>query len=254
MHTSSNGFIKVDEVSMRFGKTEAVRKVSLEVQKGTIFGLVGSDGAGKSTLLRMIATMIKPISGSIFVGGIDVALQRWKVKPLIGYMPQKFGLYQDLSVEENMDFFMDIFGVRGKERKLRKEKYLGFSNLLPYLDRLAGNLSGGMKQKLGLACVLVHEPEALILDEPTNGVDPVSRQEFWDILQQMRASGMTIMVSTAYLDEGELCDRLGLMHKSHLLSVAAPDEIRSEYKSLEEAMIERIQEVDKELINDTFKR
>ncbi len=168
-------------------------------------------------------------------------------------MPQRFGLYQDLTVEENMNFFMDIFGVRGKERKLRKEKYLGFSNLLPYLDRLAGNLSGGMKQKLGLACVLVHEPEALILDEPTNGVDPVSRQEFWDILFQMRDQGMTIMVSTAYLDEGERCDRLGLMHKSHLLSVATPAEIRSEYASLEEAMIARIRLVDKELIHDTFK-
>ncbi len=254
MPTSSNAFIKVDMASMRFGQTEAVREVSLEVEKGSIFGLVGSDGAGKSTLLRMIATMIRPISGSIFVGGIDVAGQRWKVKPLIGYMPQRFGLYQDLTVEENMDFFMDIFGVRGKERTLRKEKYLGFSNLLPYLDRLAGNLSGGMKQKLGLACVLVHEPEALILDEPTNGVDPVSRQEFWDILLQMRDHGMTMMVSTAYLDEGEKCDRLGLMHKSHLLTVATPNEIRSEYESLEDAMIARIQAVDKEFIHETFKR
>ncbi|HPS94640.1 MAG TPA: ABC transporter ATP-binding protein [Deltaproteobacteria bacterium] len=244
----------VDAASMSFGQIEAIREVSLEVEKGTIFGLVGSDGAGKSTLLRMIATMIKPLSGTITVGGIDVAAQRARVKPLIGYMPQRFGLYGDLTVEENMNFFLDIFGIRGEERRKRKEKYLGFSNLLPFLDRLAGNLSGGMKQKLGLACVLVHEPEALILDEPTNGVDPVSRQEFWDILLQMRKSGMTIMVSTAYLDEGEMCDRIGIMHKAQLLTVATPGEIRSRFESLEDAMIERIREVDKELIHDTFKR
>jgi ABC-2 type transport system ATP-binding protein len=254
MHTSNSDFIEVKSVSMSFGQTEALKEVSLSVHKGTIFGLVGSDGAGKSTLLRMVATMIKPTTGSIFIGGFDVTLQRWKVKELIGYMPQRFGLYQDLTVEENIDFFMDIFGVQGNEKKKRKEKYLGFSNLLPFLDRLARDLSGGMKQKLGLACVLVHEPEVLILDEPTNGVDPVSRQEFWDILLQMRGEGMTILVSTAYMDEGEKCNRLGLMHKSSLLTVATPSEIRSRFESLEEAMIQRIQDVDKDIIHDTFKR
>jgi ABC-2 type transport system ATP-binding protein len=254
MLTSDSDFISVEHVSMSFGTTGAVRDISLTVAKGTIFGLVGSDGAGKSTLLRMIATMIKPGGGSIRISGIDVAADKTRIKHIIGYMPQRFGLYQDLTVEENMDFFMDIFGITGEERTARKEKYLDFSHLLPFLDRQAGNLSGGMKQKLGLACVLVHEPLVLILDEPTNGVDPVSRQEFWDILLQMRSNGMTILVSTAYLDEGEKCDRLGLMHKSHLLSVASPGEIRSGFETLEEAMIHRIQDVDKELIHDTFKR
>ncbi len=169
-------------------------------------------------------------------------------------MPQRFGLYQDLTVNENIDFFMDIYGIRGDERKKRKERYLGFSNLLPFLDRQAGNLSGGMKQKLGLACVLVHEPQMLILDEPTNGVDPVSRMEFWEILNQMRQNGMTILVSTAYLDEGEKCDSVGLMHRSQLLVKAPPAEIRSNFASLEEAIIARIQEIDKELVDDTFKR
>jgi ABC-2 type transport system ATP-binding protein len=247
-------FVQVNKVSMNFGLVEAVRQVSFDVTQGTIFGLVGSDGAGKSTLLRMIATMIKPDSGTILIDGLDAVSEKKQVKKRIGYMPQRFGLYQDLTVNENIDFFMDIYGIRGDERKKRKERYLGFSNLLPFLDRQAGNLSGGMKQKLGLACVLVHEPQMLILDEPTNGVDPVSRMEFWEILNQMRRNGMTILVSTAYLDEGEKCDSVGLMHRSQLLVKAPPAEIRSNFASLEEAIIARIQEIDKELVDDTFKR
>ena len=247
-------FVQVNKVSMNFGLVEAVRQVSFDVTQGTIFGLVGSDGAGKSTLLRMIATMIKPASGTILIDGLDAVSEKKQVKKRIGYMPQRFGLYQDLTVNENIDFFMDIYGIRGDERKKRKERYLGFSNLLPFLDRQAGNLSGGMKQKLGLACVLVHEPQMLILDEPTNGVDPVSRMEFWDILNQMRQNCMTILVSTAYLDEGEKCDSVGLMHRAQLLVKAPPAEIRSNFASLEEAIIARIQEIDKELVDDTFKR
>jgi ABC-2 type transport system ATP-binding protein len=247
-------FVQVNKVSMNFGLVEAVRQVSFDVTQGTIFGLVGSDGAGKSTLLRIIATMIKPASGTILIDGLDAVSEKKQVKKRIGYMPQRFGLYQDLTVNENIDFFMDIYGIRGDERKKRKERYLGFSNLLPFADRQAGNLSGGMKQKLGLACVLVHEPQMLILDEPTNGVDPVSRMEFWDILNQMRQNGMTILVSTAYLDEGEKCDSVGLMHRSQLLVKAPPAEIRSNFASLEEAIIARIQEIDKELVDDTFKR
>ena len=247
-------FISIENVSMRFGEVEAVRDVTLSVDEGTIFGLVGSDGAGKSTLLRMVATMIPPVSGNILISTLHVVRDKQRIKPLIGYMPQRFGLYQDLTVDENMVFFMDVFNVPRKERARRREKYLGFSNLLPFVDRQAGNLSGGMKQKLGLACVLAHEPKVLILDEPTNGVDPVSRQEFWEILAQMRADGMTIMVSTAYLDEGEKCDRLALMHRSHILDIATPQEIRGRFASLEEAMISRIAEVDKEIVRDSFKR
>jgi ABC-2 type transport system ATP-binding protein len=246
-------FISIENVSMRFGMVEAVRDVTLSVDQGTIFGLVGSDGAGKSTLLRMTATMIAPLTGRILVDGFDVVKDRKPVKLLIGYMPQRFGLYHDLTVDENMRFFMDIFNVPRGEQIRRREKYLGFSNLLPFSDRLAGNLSGGMKQKLGLACVLAHEPKVLILDEPTNGVDPVSRQEFWEILAQMREDGMTIMVSTAYLDEGEKCDRLAMMHRSQVLETATPPEIRGAFSSLEDAMIHRIQEVDKEIVHDSFK-
>ncbi len=248
----STPFITIENVSMRFGDVAAVEDVSIAVEASSTFGLVGSDGAGKSTLLRMAATMIKPVAGRITIGGLDVVTRKKAVKHLIGYMPQRFGLYQDLTVDENLGFFMDVFDIPKGERKARREKYLGFSNLLPFGDRLAGNLSGGMQQKLGLACVLIHEPKLLILDEPTNGVDPVSRQEFWAILDEMRHAGMTILVSTAYLDEGEKCDTLGLMHKGRLLATAPPASIRSGYPNLEEAMIARIMESDEEAAGQAF--
>lgn len=246
-------FAKIENVSKRFGSIEAVRDVSLQVEEGKIFGFVGSDGAGKSTLLRMVATMIRPSSGRIFLGGLDVVAHRAKVKILLGYMPQRFGLYQDLTVGENLEFFMDIFGIFGAARRQRRERYLGFSNLLPFTERLAGNLSGGMKQKLGLACVLVHQPKILILDEPTNGVDPASRQEFWDILMEMRGQGMTILISTAYLDEGHRCDHLALMHRARILDTGTPEQIQSSFPNLEEALIRRIREVDEGLFHDRFR-
>ena len=244
--------VDVQHITLHFGPVEAVRDVSFRVQYQNIFGLVGSDGAGKSSILRLIAGMIKPSRGEIYIDGLNSATSRQKIKHLIGYMPQRFGLYPDLTVEENMDFFMDVFGIPRGERKMRKEKYLGFSNLLPFVDRLAGNLSGGMKQKLGLACVLAHEPRLLILDEPTNGVDPVSRSEFWEILSNMKQTGMTLLVSTAYLDEGEKCDQLVLMHSGVILEQNTPAAIRQNHPSLEAAIIARIREIDKELDHDTF--
>jgi len=248
----SGALIDVHQVSRKFGALTAVSDVTFAVEAGTICGLVGSDGAGKTTLLRMIATMIRPTRGSIMVDGLDVIDQRSDVKQVIGYMPQRFGLYSDLTVAENFDFFMDIYGITGAERSRRRDTYLGFSNLLPFLDRQAGDLSGGMKQKLGLACVLVHQPKVLILDEPTNGVDPVSRREFWDILAEMKHDGMTILTATAYLDEGEKCDRLILMHNSRLLDVATPAAIRADFSDLEAAMIQRIQAIDAALVEDNF--
>jgi ABC-2 type transport system ATP-binding protein len=244
--------VRVQDVSRRFGALIAVREVSFRIGAGGIVGLVGSDGAGKTTLLRMIAGMLAPSAGSVTVAGRDTVTERAAVKELIGYMPQRFGLYPDLSVAENFDFVMDIYGVAGPERARRRERYLGFSNLLPFLERRAGDLSGGMKQKLGLACVLVHEPRVLILDEPTNGVDPVSRQEFWQILAEMKQAGMTLMVSTAYLDEGERCDRLLLMHDARVIADATPADIRAGLPSLEEAIIQRIQAVDAALAEDAY--
>jgi len=244
--------IEVHSISRQFGSVAAVSDVTLMIKAGDICGLVGSDGAGKTTLLRMIATMIRPTGGSIFVDGLDVVAQRSGVKQILGYMPQRFGLYQDLTVAENLDFFMDIYGIAGAERTRRRDYFLGFSNLLPFLERKAGDLSGGMKQKLGLACVLVHQPKVLILDEPTNGVDPVSRQEFWEILAKMKRDGMTILVSTAYLDEGEKCDQLILMHNSRVLDVATPHDIKADFADLEEAMIQRILATDAATVEDNF--
>lgn len=248
----NSSIITVEDVSCRYGSFEAVSGVSFAIEMGTIFGLVGSDGAGKTTLLRMMATMIKPSKGRILLKGLDVVSDRMKVKELVGYMPQRFGLYEDLTVDENMDFFLDVYKISGVERAKRRDRYLGFSNLTPFVDRLARDLSGGMKQKLGLACVLVHQPKILILDEPTNGVDPVSRQEFWEILTEMKRNGMTIVISTAYLDEGEKCDRLALMHRAQVLDEATPQEIQSHFSSLEEAMIDRIRQVDRDIDHDRF--
>ena len=244
--------IQLDGVSKKFGDLPAVCDTTFSIGRGETVGLVGSDGAGKTTLLRMVAGMILPSEGRIYVGGLDAVGQRARVKELIGYMPQRFGLYPDLSVRENLDFFMDIFSIYGQERVRRRQRYLGFSNLLPFEDRRAGDLSGGMKQKLGLACVLVHQPQLLILDEPTNGVDPVSRQEFWGILAQMHADGMTIFVSTAYLDEGEKCDRLMLMHNGRTLASGTPAQIQAGFGNLEEAMIHRILAADSTLAEEHF--
>ncbi|HQM44508.1 MAG TPA: ABC transporter ATP-binding protein [Smithellaceae bacterium] len=252
MQDSPSPMVEVKKVFLRFKQVEALRDVSFDVERQTIFGLVGSDGAGKSSMLRLIAGMLKPSLGTIRINGLDVTEQHGKIKQLIGYMPQRFGLYPDLTVDENMAFFMDVFGIARAERKKRREKYLGFSNLLPFANRPAGNLSGGMKQKLGLACVLVHEPRLLILDEPTNGVDPVSRHEFWDILNNMKQEGMTMIISTAYLDEGEMCDSLGVMHQSVLLASAPPDVISGGQNSLEEAIILQIEQKNGDLAHDTF--
>jgi ABC-2 type transport system ATP-binding protein len=241
-------------VRRSFGALTAVSDVSFRLPAGRVAGVVGSDGAGKTTLLRMAAALLPPDAGTLTVAGRDVVRERSAVKEAIGYMPQRFGLYQDLTVAENLDFFMDIYGIAGEERRRRRDRYLGFSNLLPFTERRAGDLSGGMKQKLGLACVLVHEPRVLILDEPTNGVDPVSRQEFWQILAEMKQAGMTILVSTAYLDEGERCDRLLLMHNGRILADAVPAEVRAGFANLEEAMIERIRAVDAALTEDAFGR
>lgn len=209
-----------------FGDLVAVAGLDLEVQAGEIFGLVGPDGAGKTTTMRMLTGILPPSAGSAEVAGYNVARNPEGLKEHIGYMSQRFGLYPDLTVLENIDFYADIYGVPSSERATRTERLLGFSNLTPFRHRQAGNLSGGMKQKLGLACALIHTPRVLFLDEPTNGVDPVSRRDFWRILYQLVREGVTLFVSTAYLDEAERCNRLALLHQGKLVGLGTPEEVK----------------------------
>jgi ABC-2 type transport system ATP-binding protein len=204
-----------------------VDNLTLTVSEGEIFGLVGPDGAGKTTTMRLLTAIMEPTAGEAWVAGKHIVRDAEAIKEEIGYMSQRFGLYPDLSVEENIHFYADIYDVPQKGRSERIDELLSFSKLTPFKKRLAGNLSGGMKQKLGLACALIHTPKVLFLDEPTNGVDPVSRRDFWRILYQLLREKVTIFVSTAYLDEAERCNRVGLIHKGRLLAAGTPDEVKT---------------------------
>ena len=204
----------------------AVDGLTLSVEEGEIFGLVGPDGAGKTTPMRLLTGIMDPTAGDAWVAGRHVVREAEAVKDDIAYMSQRFGLYPDLTVLENIDFYADLYGMPRKGRDARIEELLAFSNLTPFKKRQAGKLSGGMKQKLGLACALIHTPKVLFLDEPTNGVDPVSRRDFWRILYQLLREKVTIFVSTAYLDEAERCSRVALMHTGRLIAVGTPDEIK----------------------------
>jgi len=218
--------IKAENLSKKFGALTSVNNLNLEVKKGEIFGLVGPDGAGKTTTIRMFSGILPPTAGEAWVLDHPISREAEPLKEKIGYMAQRFALYSDLTVMENINFYADLYAVPQKERPPRIDRLLAFSNLAPFQKRLAQNLSGGMKQKLGLACALIHTPQVLFLDEPTNGVDPVSRRDFWRILYDLLKEGVTIFVSTAYLDEAERCHRIGLMHQGNLLSVGTPDEIK----------------------------
>lgn len=218
--------IKTSGLTKRFADVVAVDHLDVEVIPGELFGLVGPDGAGKTTTMRLLSGIMTPSSGEAWIAGYSIAGEEERIKEKIGYMSQRFGLYEDLTVMENIVFYADLYGVPARERPARMERLLGFSNLTPFKERLAGNLSGGMKQKLGLACALIHTPEVLFLDEPTLGVDPVSRRDFWRILYDLLGEGVTIFVSTAYLDEAERCSRIGLMDKGRLLITDRPADIR----------------------------
>ncbi len=204
--------LSVSDLHKNYSGEKALSGISFSVPHGCLFGIIGADGAGKSTLIRICTTLVTPDNGKALVLGFDVSSDFQKIRQSIGYMPQKFSLYQDLSVAENMRFFADLFGVSPIERDERMKRLLEFSNLSRFQDRSAGNLSGGMKQKLALSCTLIHTPKILFLDEPTTGVDPISRKEFWTILSELRNQGITIVVSTPYMDEAHLCDELLFLH------------------------------------------
>jgi len=222
--------IRIQGLTKRFGVLTAVDHLDLEVAPGEAFALVGPDAAGKTTTMRMLVGILDPDEGQAQVLGFDTVKDSEALKEQIGYMPQRFGLYDDLTVSENMVFYADIYRVSREERTERMPQLLGFSNLTPFQDRLARNLSGGMRQKLGLACALIHTPRLLFLDEPTFGVDPISRREFWEILYRLLGTGLTIFLSTAYMDEAERAHRVGLMHNGRLLLVDTPKTIKSSFQ------------------------
>ena len=212
--------IVAEGLTKRFGETTAVDNLSFTIERGEIFGFIGPDGAGKTTLFRILATLLVPDSGTARVLDKDVVKDLWAVRPRLGYMAGRFSLYPDLSVEENIRFYASVFGTT-LEQEYAQIKPI-YSQLEPFKDRRAGALSGGMKQKLALSCALVHRPDVLLLDEPTTGVDAVSRREFWDLLADLKASGLTIVVSTPYMDEANRCDRVALVENGHILAIDTP--------------------------------
>jgi len=221
--------IIVSALSKRFGEVRAVDQLTFDVHPGEIFGLVGPDGAGKTTALRVLAGVLDADSGSATVAGHDVVHDPEGAKHHLSYMSQRFGLYEDLTVDENIRFYADLFGVTRKKRESRSAELLAAAGLSDFRRRLAGNLSGGMKQKLGLVCALIHTPKVILLDEPTNGVDPVSRRDFWRILYSLVAGGVAILTSTSYLDEAERCHRVGLLHQGRLLFCDQPGALKKKF-------------------------
>jgi len=222
--------IAVNNISKSYKKIKAVENISFNVNDGELFGLIGPDGAGKTTIFRILTTLLVANEGSAKVAGFDVIKQLKEIRNAVGYMPGKFSLYQDLTVEENLHFFATIFGTTIEENyDLIKDIYI---QIQPFKDRRAGALSGGMKQKLALCCALIHAPKVLFLDEPTTGVDPVSRKEFWIMLKRLQKKGITILVSTPYMDEASLCDRIALIQKGKILKIDSPENIINNYEKV----------------------
>jgi len=222
----NNAIIRAVNLTRRFDTLTAVDHLNLEVSRGEIFGIVGPDGAGKTTALRLLCGLMDPTEGEAWVTGRNVARELDAVKDQIGYMAQRFGLYGDLTVDENMNFYADLFGISRQERATLMPQLLRMTRMEPFGRRLATNLSGGMKQKLALMCTLLHHPQVLFLDEPTNGVDPVSRRDFWAILYRLVRDGLTVLITTAYLDEAERCNRVGLMNKGRMIRCESPQALK----------------------------
>ncbi|MGD8307754.1 MAG: ABC transporter ATP-binding protein, partial [Ignavibacteria bacterium] len=228
-----NSIIEIENLVKSYGEVKAVKGIDLNIQKGEMFGLVGPDGAGKTTIIRTLCGLLSPDKGNISILNLDLVRNRRKIQKSIGYLSQKFSLYADLSVDENIEFFAEIHNIT--DYKARRDELLKFTRLIDFRDRLTDKLSGGMKQKLALACSLIHKPEILFLDEPTTGVDPVSRRDFWKILSTLQSEGLTIFMTTPYLDEAERCNRVALMNEGKIIRLDTPQNIKA---SLSKTVVE----------------
>jgi ABC-2 type transport system ATP-binding protein len=244
--------VVVENLEKRFGSFIAVNRVSFQVRRGEVFGFLGPNGAGKSTTIRMLCGILSPTTGRGTVAGFDVFTQPEQIKANIGYMSQKFSLYQDLTVEENIDFYSGIYCIPADKKQERKEWVIEMSGLAGHRHSLTSILSGGWKQRLALGCAILHEPPIIFLDEPTSGVDPISRRQFWDLIYELSSRGTTIFVTTHYMDEAEYCNRLGLIYRGELIALGTPHDLKSEtpladgsLPSLEEVFVERIEARDR---------
>ncbi|WP_258535791.1 ABC transporter ATP-binding protein [Bacillus sp. 03113] len=240
----SNFAIETEDLTKQFGKLLVVNKVNLSVPKGHIYGFLGPNGSGKSTMIRMLCGVLEPTSGNGTVLGHDIKKEPESIKQKIGYMSQKFSLYQELTVKENLDFYSGIYGLKGEESKNRQKELIEVSGLVGRENQRASSLSGGWKQRLALSCALIHRPDLLILDEPTAGVDPVSRRIFWDIITQLAKEGITILVTTHYMDEAELCDEIGFIFFGNILIKGKPEELIKEHnvRNLDDLFIKLVEE------------
>ena len=223
-------YLVADNLSRKYGDDQALDSFSLGVEEGELFALLGPDGAGKTTMIRILCRLLDPDSGSVTINGLDLHQRYDDIKPILGYMPQQFSLYSDLSVEENMTFYAGMYGMTGQAYCDKRDRLYRFSNLGPFADRRAEALSGGMKQKLALSCALIHDPRLLILDEPTTGVDPLSRRQFWEILLQLKSQGVTILISTPYMDEVARCDRAAFIFRGRKLAEDRPDQLAAAFR------------------------
>lgn len=228
MPRSSKNAVVVRDLERRFGSFKAVNRVSFEVAEGEIFGFLGPNGAGKSTTIRMLTGILSPTGGSGTVAGFDVRMQAEEIKANIGYMSQKFSLYEDLTVEENIDFYSGVYRIPSEKKKQRKDWVLEMAGLTEHRHSRAAILSGGWKQRLALGCAILHEPPIIFLDEPTSGVDPISRRQFWDLIYELSGRGVTIFVTTHYMDEAEYCDRIALIYRGELTAIGSPQELKTQ--------------------------
>jgi ABC-2 type transport system ATP-binding protein len=245
LHSERDFAVTLRDLSKRFGDFVAVNRVSLDVKKGEVFGFLGPNGAGKSTTIRMLCGILQPTSGQGTVAGFDIIRETEEIKKKIGYMSQRFSLYDDLTVEENIDFFSGIYRIPPERKKERKEWVIAMAGLEEHRTSMTSILSGGWKQRLALGCAILHEPPIIFLDEPTSGVDPVSRRNFWDLIYHMAGEGVTVFVTTHYMDEAEYCDRLGLIYRGELIALGTPEELKTAHMEEEivELMCDRPQEV-----------